>query len=253
MKLYVLGSGTCVPYAKRGSSGYALELSGSTILLDCGSGTTGKLARAGISYLNVDHIFLSHLHPDHTGDLVPFLFATKYAYGSPYGSRREKPLSIWGGEGFLKFFDALKNVYGEWILPDRMTVNELETGKTEFGGFNVIVSRTPHMDGSLALRVDDKDKSIVYSGDTDYSEALIELATDVDLLVIECSLPDEASKREGHLTPGEVIEITNISGAKKIVVTHLYPVCDEARVVETIRKNVSAQVIEAQDMLEIEI
>lgn len=253
MRLYVLGSGTCVPYVKRGSSGYALELSGSSILLDCGSGTTGRLAKAGISYLNIDHIFLSHLHPDHTGDLVPFLFATKYAYGSPYGSRRQKPLSLWGGGGFVNFFNALKNAYDEWILPDNMTVNELETGKTKFDGFNIISSHTPHMDGSLALRVDENDKSIVYSGDTDYSEALIELATDTDLLIIECSLPDEASKRKGHLTPGEVVEIANKSGAKKIVVTHLYPICDEARVVETIRKNVSAEVIEAQDLLEIEI
>lgn len=253
MKLYVLGSGTCVPYAKRGSSGYALELSGSTVLLDCGSGTTGKLAKAGINYLNIEHIFLSHLHPDHTGDLVPFLFATKYAYGSPYGSKRERPLWLWGGEGFINFFDALKNAYQDWILPDKIRVKELAIGRMDFDGFSIIAANTPHMDGSLALRVDQNDKSVVYSGDTDYSEALIELAKDADLLVIECSLPDEASKREGHLTPGEVAEITNKSGAKKIVVTHLYPICDEAGVVETIRKNVSAEVIEAQDMLEIEI
>ncbi|MEQ9619260.1 MAG: ribonuclease Z [Deltaproteobacteria bacterium] len=249
MKLYVLGSGTCIPYAKRGSSGYALELSGNKLLLDCGSGTTGKLAKAGVSYLNIDHILLSHLHPDHTGDLVPFLFATKYAYGS----KREKPLSLWGGEGFINFFDALKNAYDDWILPDNMTVNELETGKTEFDGFNIISSPTPHMEGSLAFRVEENDKSVVYSGDTDYSDELIELAADTDLLIIECSLPDEASKRKGHLTPGEVAAIINKSGAKKIVVTHLYPICDEARVVETIRKNVSAEVIEAQDLLEMEI
>lgn len=66
MKIYVLGSGTCVPYAKSGSSGYAIELSGSGLLLDCGSGTTGKLANAGINYLDIDHIFLSHLNPDDT-------------------------------------------------------------------------------------------------------------------------------------------------------------------------------------------
>ncbi|MCK5513778.1 MAG: MBL fold metallo-hydrolase, partial [Deltaproteobacteria bacterium] len=44
-----------------------LELSNSKILLDCGSGSTWKLAGLGINYLMIDHIFLSHLHPDHTG------------------------------------------------------------------------------------------------------------------------------------------------------------------------------------------
>lgn len=79
MKLTILGSGTCVPYARRGSSGYAIELEGASMLLDCGSGATRSLARAGINYLGIDCLFLSHFHPDHTGDLVPFLFATKYA------------------------------------------------------------------------------------------------------------------------------------------------------------------------------
>ena len=78
MKLHILGSGTCVPNIRRGSSGYALELSKSTILLDCGNGTTWKLGMVGVDYLKVDHIFITHFHPDHTADLIPFLFATKY-------------------------------------------------------------------------------------------------------------------------------------------------------------------------------
>lgn len=253
MRLHILGSGTCVPYDKRGSSGYALELSGQKLLLDCGSGTTWKLAKAGINYLDIDHIFLSHLHPDHTGDLVPFLFATKYAYGSPYGSKRENPLCLWGGEGLDNFFEALKAVYNEWIVPETLSIGELQEGTKQFDGFSTTSTHTPHMDGSLAYRIEEKGKSIVYSGDTDYSESLIELAGDADLLIIECSLPDDDSKREGHLTPGEVIKIANKSRAKKVVVTHLYPVCDEVGVVEKIRKNVRAEVIGAEDFLRMDI
>ncbi|MEW6145086.1 MAG: ribonuclease Z [Thermodesulfobacteriota bacterium] len=253
MKLAILGSGTCVPYTERGSSGYALELPGARILLDCGSGTTWKLARAGISYLDIDHIFLSHLHPDHTGDLVPFLFATKYAFGSPYGSRREKPLKLWGGPGFVKFFEALKNAYRDWILPDGLSVEEIGIGTRDFGRFSLTAAGVTHIESSLAYRIDAGGKSIAYSGDTDYSEALIELARGADALVIECALPDDKLKRSGHLTPGEVIEIANMSEAKRIIVTHLYPACDEMNVVERIRKGVNAEVIEARDLLEIEI
>jgi ribonuclease BN (tRNA processing enzyme) len=253
MKLTMLGSGTCVPYTERGSSGHAVELPGARMLLDCGSGTTWRLARAGISYLDIDHIFLSHLHPDHTGDLVPFLFATKYAFGSPYGSRREKPLALWGGPGFANFFDALRSAYEDWILPEGLSVDEIGEGTRNFGWFSLTAVSVPHIESSLALRIDAGGKSLVYSGDTDYSEALIELARGADALVIECALPDEESKRSGHLTPGEVINIANGSGAKRVIVTHLYPVCDEMKVVERIRKGVNAEVIEARDLLQIEI
>jgi ribonuclease BN (tRNA processing enzyme) len=253
MKLTVLGSGTCVPYTERGSSGYALELPGARMLLDCGSGTTWKLARTGINYLEIDHIFLSHLHPDHTGDLVPFLFATKYAFGSPYGSRREKPLMLWGGPEFMKFFDALKNAYKDWILPEGLSAEEIGEGVRNLGAYTLTAAGVPHIESSLAYRIDAGGKSLVYSGDTDYSEALIELARGADALILECALPDENLKRSGHLTPGEVIDIANRSGAKRIIVTHLYPACDEMKVVERIRKGVKAKVIEARDLLQIEI
>ncbi len=151
------------------------------------------------------------------------------------------------------FFNALKGAYNEWIVPETLSVSELQEGTKQFGEFDVTSTHTPHTDTSLAYRIEEKGKSMVYSGDTDYSESLIELAKDTDLLVIECSLPDDESKREGHLTPGEVIEIVNKSHAKKVVVTHLYPVCDEINVVDKIRKNVGVDVIEAHDLLEIEI
>lgn len=242
-----------MPYTKRGSSGYIIELSGTKILLDCGSGSTWKLADLGINYLLIDHIFLSHLHPDHTGDLVPFLFATKYAYGSPYGSYREKPLYLWGGEGFINFFNTLSVAYKDWIVPDALNIGELDESTKEFNDFTLTSIRTPHIESSIAYRIEADGKSLVYSGDTDYSESFIELSTDVDVLLIECALANNKLKLEGHLTPSEVIDIINISKAKKVIVTHLYPRCDQEKVVETIRANVGVEVIEAQDLLVMEI
>ncbi len=252
MKLIILGSGTLVPSAQRGSSGYAIETGNSKLLLDCGNGSTWKLAHAGINYMEIDHIFLSHLHPDHTGDLVPFLFARKYTEWSPYGVKREKPLRIWGGEGFLEFFNNLKSAYKDWIAPEGMEIEEIEPGSLSTGELDITAVKVPHIDSSLAYRIDAEGKSLVYSGDTDYSENLIQLSQNADLLIIECALPDQ-HKRKGHLTPKEVIKITNECGAKKIVVTHLYPVSDQENVVQQIRENVTAKVIEAQDLLEIDI
>jgi ribonuclease BN (tRNA processing enzyme) len=248
MKLYILGSGTCIPYERRGSSGYALRLPKSTVLLDCGNGTTWKLGRVGINYLEVDHIFLSHLHPDHTADLIPFLFATKYARESKRGKR----LSIWGGEGFKAFFSALEKAYNGWITPDCLSLEEIKEGIMEFDDFTLSVRKTLHIESSLALRIESGGKSLVYSGDTDYSESLVELAKDADALVIECSMPDDL-KVKGHLTPTEVIRIANESKAKKVIVSHLYPICDERNVIEKIRREVKAEAILAEDSLEVEI
>src|SRR5919108_1547900 len=141
MILHILGSGTCVPYERRGSSGYAVELPKSTVLLDCANGTTSKLGKVGINYLDVDHIFLSHFHPDHTADLIPFLFATKYAHGSPYGSKREKPLYVWGARGFNSFFSALTNAYNGWIVPDKLNIEEIKEETMKFDDFTLHIQK----------------------------------------------------------------------------------------------------------------
>lgn len=249
MKLTILGSGTCIPHNQRGSSGYLVETSKSKILLDCGAGTTWKLEKIGVNYLEIDHIFFSHLHPDHTGDLVPFLFATKYSRNKT----REKPLFIWGGKGFVKFFDALKKAYGTWIVPEHLVLDEIRGGSETFQDFKIVSTKVPHMENSLAYKITSDKKSIVYSGDTDYSESLINLAAKCNLLIIECALANDNLKMKGHLTPNEVIKTINEANPKKVVVTHFYPECDEQKVVETIRDNVDTEVIEAMDFLEITI
>lgn len=249
MKIHILGSGTCVPNLRRGSSGYALELPKSKILLDCGNGTTWKLGKVGIDYLGVDHIFITHFHPDHTADLIPFLFATKYP---GLNRRREKPLYIWGPEGFTGFYASLKTAYDDWIAPDKLIVNEVGTEPLIIDDFVLTAGNTFHTDNSLAYRVESCGKSVVYSGDTGYTESLIELAKGVDLLIIECSLPDEL-KFENHLTPTEVGRIGSASRAKKIILTHLYPECDETDVVGQVRKHVDADVIVAEDLMQIDL
>lgn len=255
MKLYILGSGTCVPNVRRGSSGYAIKLPKSTILFDCGSGTTWKLGMVGVDYLTVDHIFITHFHPDHTADLIPFLFATKY----PHPKGREKPLSIWGPKGFSEFYSSLKVLYDDWISPeglsiepDGVSVNDIDSDILKFDDFTLAAQKTFHTENSLAFKIESEGKSIVYSGDTDYGEYLIQLARDADILIIECSFPDSL-KFKGHLTPSEVGKIANASQAKKIILTHLYPDCDEIDIVGQVKKHVDSEVILAEDLLAVEI
>ena len=86
----ILGSGTCVPSLKRSSCSVLIDINGLKLLFDSGPGTMRRLLEVGITIFDISFIFYSHLHPDHTGELVNFLFATKY----PDENSRTIPLTI---------------------------------------------------------------------------------------------------------------------------------------------------------------
>ena len=104
----ILGSGTCVPSLERSSCSIFLQIAGANLLFDSGPGTMRRLLEADTTTFDLDYIFYSHFHPDHTAELVPLIFATKY----PDSNRRKTPLTIVAGRGFEDFFAGLRSVYG---------------------------------------------------------------------------------------------------------------------------------------------
>src|SRR6056297_1946578 len=100
IRVTILGSGTCVPSLERSACSALARFDDTMFLFDIGPGTTRRLIEAGISVFDITHIGISHLHPDHTGELVSFLFANKY----PDVSRRQKPLTLIGGTGLSAFY-----------------------------------------------------------------------------------------------------------------------------------------------------
>ena len=77
MELTIIGSGTGVPSLRRGSPCLAVTASGRLLVLDLGAGSLKALLRYGFNFSAIDVLALTHLHPDHVGDVVPFLFATR--------------------------------------------------------------------------------------------------------------------------------------------------------------------------------
>jgi len=124
MKITILGSGTCVPLLKRSSCSVLVQIENNNLVFDSGPGTMRRLLRAGLTINDVSHLFYSHFHPDHIGELVPWLFATKY----PETYRRRQPFTIIAAKGFSAFYENLKIAYGHWIElgPDLLTVVELD-------------------------------------------------------------------------------------------------------------------------------
>jgi len=224
MEITIIGSGTCVPSQRRASPCVMVKAAGSTILCDTGPGTLRQLLLAGAQVSDIDMIIYSHFHIDHTADFCPFLFTSKYGPELV----RSRDLTIMGPPGLMQWYDDLRLVHGHWIEPERYTINWIETAgeKHLFKGFSVQSAPVQHSQASIAVRIEDgSGKALVYSGDTDYCEGIINISKHAYKVLLECSCP-EGHKVEGHLTPSLAGRIARESGCKSLVLTHLYPTCD---------------------------
>ena len=250
MKATILGSGTSVPLGDRASPSVAVFIEDQFILLDIGPGTVRQLAIAGLEYQDIDYIVISHFHPDHTADLIHFFFATRY----PPVLEERKPFTIVAPKGFDQFLELLKKAYGRWLdLPDRlMSTEELKTGRKDsrkFHEFTIYSAPVDHTPQSLGFRIEDNSgKSIVYSGDTGHCEGIVDLAIDADLLILECSFPDEEAIA-GHLTPSEAGDIATRAGAKELVLTHFYPEILTTDIEAQCRKTYQGDLVIATDLM----
>jgi ribonuclease BN (tRNA processing enzyme) len=250
----ILGSGTCVPSLARSSCSVLLEIGVAKILLDSGSGTIRRLLEAGTDIFSLSLILYSHFHPDHSGEMVPLLFATKY----PNDNQRHIPLTMGGGKGFKHFFSGLKQVFGRWIdLPsDKLNLIEFNNTAPDsriFDHFTVDSIPVEHNPESVAFRISDaRGRSLVYSGDTDFSENLMVLSENADILICESAHLDEY-KTPGHLTPSMAGKIADRAHVKKLILTHFYPECTPDKVEQECRKTYKGPLVVAEDLMTIRL
>ncbi|MBA3352740.1 MAG: ribonuclease Z, partial [Blastocatellia bacterium] len=164
MKLTILGSGTSVPHPYRSSSGYWLETSRGTILLDCSASAIHRMAQEDLDWPNLDAIWISHFHLDHVGGLAPFLFGAKHA---PVTQSRKKPLRIFGGPGLRKLLQAFSeaNDYDLFEQPFPLEIQEIESLETFelMPGVEGVAMSTPHTEESHALHLREGETTLVYS------------------------------------------------------------------------------------------
>lgn len=225
-----------------------------TIVFDFGAGTMRRLLEAGKKIADVTHIFLSHFHPDHSSEIIPFLFATKYYEQI----KRPEGVKMIAGNGFNKFYKGLIDVYGDWLEPcdgflDRIELDSAVNKKVDIDAFSVHFEKVKHKPESLAYRITfSNNKSVVYSGDTGFNDNLILLSDQADLLICESAFPD-GEIPERHLTPSLAGTIAERANVKKLVLTHFYPECDKVDVAKQCRSTYDGPLILAEDLMEIKI
>jgi len=111
---------------------------------------------------------------------------------------------------------------------------------------------TEHADG-IAYRIDCGHQSLLYSGDTEPCQSVIELGHEVDLAILECSFPDQASLKGRHLCAATAADLAKRMKAKRLVLTHLYPECEgrESEMLDNINDVYSGEVALAEDGMKI--
>lgn len=249
IQIHILGSGTCVPSLERHACAALVRGKSAHILLDAGPGTMGQLLKLGVHINDIDLILLSHLHLDHCAEVAPFLFATKYP-----GFQRKKPLVLAGGTGIRSWFENLNNTFDHTLdLPEEcfqiLELCEQGTLDLNLEGIQLEYVRVKHKPESRAFRITDTTGfSMVYSGDTDYSDSLIHLAREADLFICESSLPD-GEKVSGHLTPSLAGDMAEKARVKTLVLTHLYPACDGKNIEAQCGRTFKGKILTARDLM----
>ncbi|MCX6355633.1 MAG: MBL fold metallo-hydrolase [Candidatus Aureabacteria bacterium] len=249
MEITVLGSGTGEPSLKRGAPGILLQVKGRAVLLDSGPGTLRPLLAHGVSYLDIDTILYSHLHCDHIAELAPILFAMRNMALS-----REKDLTLIGPPGFADHYQGLRKLYEPTLDAEgyKVRVEEICERTLDLPEGRLIALPVNHSGCAIGFRIETEGRIFSYSGDTGYCDNLISLGRGADLLALDCSFPDEL-KVEWHLTPGLAGTVATRSGCRRLLLTHLYPVCDGFDIIGQCRKAYAGEIIVASDGMVLEI
>jgi ribonuclease BN (tRNA processing enzyme) len=225
IRLTILGKSPSWQDRDGACSGYLLELAGRSLLIDCGSGVFAKL-RSHHDYARIDAVIVSHLHADHTLDLVPYAYAL--TVGPPL--RADRPL-LHAPPGARDAWRRLCSAWGsETLIEDAFELREYDPGgELELDGVRVRFQPVPHYVPAYALelRCNGEDGRLVFSSDCGPNEELVEFARGAELLLIEATrldqpLRDDEDPNEppGHLTAADAGAIGRRSGVGRLVLTH---------------------------------
>ena len=201
----------------RGSGGAA------PVLLDCGATSLSALRRCGLDPVDVAAVFVSHLHGDHFGGL-PFLILDAQF------SRRSEPLTVIGPPGIARRLPELMECMfpGSTAVAQRFRLDVVElvpdgASAATAAGVRAVGFAADHPSGpegpALSLRLTIAGKVIGYTGDTAWTEALIDVAAGADLLIAEAYYLDKNVPH--HLRHADLAAHRDRLGCRRMVLTHM--------------------------------
>jgi ribonuclease BN (tRNA processing enzyme) len=222
MRLTIIGSGDAFGSGGRFNTCFLIEALEKKVLLDFGASSLVAMKSRQIDPNAIDGIFLSHLHGDHFGGL-PFLLLD-----FQFLARRERPITISGPPGTRERLNGAMEVFfpgsskTKWRFA--LEVSEVTPNiPDEFLGLAVTTTEVVHFSGapSTAVRLSDGRKTLAYSGDTQWTDALFKVADGADLFITECY--DYERDLSGHINWATLLAKLPQFKARKIMLTHMNP------------------------------
>lgn len=242
----VIGSGTVAPSAARVAPAHWVEADAVRLLLDCGSGMLHRAAALGLPWHTVTHVALTHFHADHWGELPLLLLALRWGIEPA----RTTPLVLLGPPGFDERLEHLRGAFGAWVRDPGypLEVVELPPAGERALADGVALEWTPtgHTEESVAYGVRCVGRRLVYTGDTGPSAPIGQWARGCDLLLAECSLPEDRAVAL-HLTPSQAGALAREAECKSLVLTHFYPPVEAAQPVRGAGRTYTGPIAAARD------
>jgi len=222
MKLTIVGSGDAFGSGGRLNTCFRIEAAGRDLLLDCGASSLPALKSRNIDPSGINGVMLSHLHGDHFGGVV-FLLMDGHFLG-----RRTRPLVIAGPSGTRERLNAALEVFFPrstgiaWRYPWEVVEIAPRT-PSKILGLSIETIEVIHQSGapSTGVRLSDGHRVLAYSGDTEWTEALVSIAKNADLFIVECY--EHSRAVTGHMSWTKLKERLGDLDARKIMITHMNP------------------------------
>lgn len=221
MILTLLGTGDAFGSGGRYSTCLHLQSNPHSILIDCGATSMHALQKAGVDRAGISAILVTHFHGDHFGGLPFFLLDAMFV------TKRTRPLTIAGPRGVKERMRAACEVAfpGFFDRPRNFVLNFVEVSPgapAHVSGFDVTAFPVVHDDLAgpcQAYRIARDGKVLAFSGDTTWTETLIDVARGADLFLTECYKYE--TKLANHMDWKTLEARLNDLKAKRIVITHM--------------------------------
>ncbi|MBN1264113.1 MAG: MBL fold metallo-hydrolase [Anaerolineales bacterium] len=243
-----LGTSNAVPYMNHENTCLSVHHAEEVILVDCPASPMPRLMQAGIDPLDVNHLILTHFHPDHVGG-VPLFLMNVWLMG------RTKPLNIYGIEDCIGRLEQLMDLYRWETWPDLFPVKFMRIPRKEktpvvhVGELDVSATPVKHIIPTIGLSFKDTrtEGKLIYSSDTEPCETVISLAKDGDILIHEAN-----GDMSGHSSAAQAGGVAEAAGVETLVLIHYPEAISESELLKQAEKTFSGVIRIARDMDRIE-
>lgn len=215
LSLTVLGCATPYPSKDNPCSGYLVSHGDTRLWMDAGTGTLGPLQQH-TRLQDLDAIWISHLHADHSADLLTAYYALLFA------DVDRDPVPLYGPPGIAdRLAGFLTNGPVRSPVEDAFTVTELHDGhETTIGSLRLTTRAVEHGIPAFGVRIEAGQRSLTFSGDTAPCQSLTELAGNTDMLLCESESAQQTADQVHH-TPEDAGETATGANAGRLIITHV--------------------------------